>query len=699
MKKNLKWLLSSLCWAGSLLTCLTPSVFGKTIYVTPVTPAASETSETPDGTQSRPFTTLEAARDAARAFAGQEPVEILVSPGMYRQTQPFTLSREDGGTKDAPIVYRSLEPKKAHLSGSVKLDAKHFRVTEDPEILARIPQTAHGKVLEFDLATVGVGQLDPPGVHCRMPLSVPELFVNGERMRISRWPNEGWATVAKIVDGGSKAGSGNAFDAAKMNEKIEAPRGGTFEYSEDAPDRWKAENGVWLWGYWCFDWHDDILKAASIDTEKKQITLAGQSTYGLRYGNPSPRRWRAIHLLEELDIPGEYFVDLQTRKLYFYPNIPLENANISLAFRNQPVIRVQDAQHVTFDGFVIEEAFSDGVVCLNASFLTFQNCLVRNIRQCGIYSGGGEENRFLGNLIQFTGTGGLSVHSGDRKTLKRGHCLIENNVIHDFSEHRLCYASAVTIGGVGHTIRHNEFFNAPHMAIALGGNDILFELNHIHHVCMTGDDAAALYKGRDPSKRGNIVRWNYWHDIGSPRGHGNAAVYFDDGDGGEMVFGNIFVNCGDPGKGSFGTVFCHGGHGNFAENNIFVDCKRPLGSAPWNDLRWKEYIDAPLWQKRLLEDVDITSETYLTAYPELKGFMNGAPIAQRHNFSKKNVFIRPTMEPSGTWDLHESDVTLDHDPGFIDAANGNYELRSDSEIFRLIPDFEPIPFEKIGPRP
>lgn len=695
MKKKQNWFFLGLCWTGCLFACLTPSALGKTIYVDS---AASESTGTADGTEAHPFASLEDARAAARPFVGKEQVEILVKAGVYRLAQPLTLSREDGGTKDAPVIYRSIEPRAAHLAGSVVLDGTQFRVTEDPAVLARLPESVRGKIVEFDLNTVGIEKLDLPGVHCRMPLPVPELFVEGERMRLARWPNEGWTTVAKIVDGGSKAGSGNAFDAAKMNEKIEPPRGGTFEYSDDAPNRWNAENGVWLWGYWCFDWFDDIVKVASIDPEKKWISFAGQSNYGLRQGNPSPRRWRAIHLLEELDIPGEYFVDFQTRRLYFYPNGTLENVNVTLAFRNQPVIRIQEAQHVTFEGFVIEESFVDGVVCRNASFLTFRNCVVRNMRQCGIYSEGGEENHFLGNLIQFTGTGGLSVFSGDRKTLKRGNCLIENNVIHDFSVHRLCYASAVTVGGVGHVIRHNELFNAPHMAVALGGNDMIFELNRIHHVCLTGDDAAALYKGRDPSKRGNVIRWNYWHDIGSPRGHGNAAVYFDDGDGGEMVFGNIFVNCGDPGKGSFGTVFCHGGHGNFAENNIFVDCKRPLGSAPWNDQRWKEYIDAPLWQKRLLEDVDITSETYLTAYPELKGFMEGAPIAQRHNFSKKNVFIRPAMEPSGTWDLHETDVTLDHDPGFVDAENGNYGLRGDSEIFRLIPDFEPIPFEKIGPQ-
>ena len=44
--------------------------------------------------------------------------------------------------------------------------------------------------------------------------------------------------------------------------------------------------------------------------------------------------------------------------------------------------------------------------------------------------------------------------------------------------------------------------------------------------------AGAYYTGRNPSCRGNVLRYNYFADVGSDRGHGNSAIYFDDGDGG-----------------------------------------------------------------------------------------------------------------------------------------------------------------------
>mgnify|MGYP003306907763 CR=1 FL=1 len=33
---------------------------------------------------------------------------------------------------------------------------------------------------------------------------------------------------------------------------------------------------------------------------------------------------------------------------------------------------------------------------------------------------------------------------------------------------------------------------------------------------------------------------------------------------------------------------------------------------------------------------------------------------------------------------------------FVDAAHGDYALRPDSEVFRRIPGFRPIPLERIG---
>jgi len=183
-------------------------------------------------------------------------------------------------------------------------------------------------------------------------------------------------------------------------------------------------------------------------------------------------------------------------------------------------------------------------------------------------------------------------------------------------------------------------------------------------------------------------------------GHGNAAVYFDDGDGGDTVFGNVFFRCGDPGRGPFGTVFSHGGHDNLAENNIFIECKRALGSAPWDDGRWKRAVEGGEgceWQTRLLKEVDITKPPYTTRYPSLIGFMNPVPGQPRVNRAVRNLIVMCADVHSGNWHVSPNDNWItNRDPGFVDAAKGDFRLRPDAEVFTRLPGFEPIPFEKIG---
>ncbi len=37
-----------------------------------------------------------------------------------------------------------------------------------------------------------------------------------------------------------------------------------------------------------------------------------------------------------------------------------------------------------------------------------------------------------------------------------------------------------------------------------------------------------------------------------------------------------------------------------------------------------------------------------------------------------------------------------YDPGFVDAAQGNYRLRPDATVFKHLPTFNAIPFEQMG---
>ncbi len=669
-----------------------------TLYVAPTG------SDNNPGTQALPLASLAKARDAVRAAKKSSSlsngVEIVIAGGQYTLTEQLKFDAQDSGVVNGAVVYRAKSGARVSINGATRIPFTAFKRVEDPDILKRLVPAAQAQVLAVDLTALGFAKTSSPAVVLRPPFNIPELFVDNQRMTLARWPNEGWTTIEKIISGGTQSNTGSVSDSADPSKKRSQERkGGVFTYAGDRPSRWNLEKGVWLHGFWCFDWYDDAIQVAGIDTLKKEITLKAPHHYGVRQGNPSPRRWRAVNLLEELDSPGEYYIDPAKNTLFLWPkNRFSADSRIALTSLNQTLVAMKNVTDFIWKDITFEEGYADGCEIVDCERVRIEGCTFRNFRKRAASVAGGRKNTFAHCHVHDTGSGGLGIAGGDRKTLEPGGHRVENCHIHDFSIHQLTYSSGIHLHGVGNIAAHNLLEGAPHMAVGISGNDHVFEYNIVSNVCMSSDDAGALYKGRNPSCRGNIIRYNLWKNIGSPRGHGNAAIYFDDGDGGDIVYGNIFFRCGDPGKGSFGTVFSHGGHDNVVENNIFIECKRALGAAPWNYKRWSSFLQSPLWQTRLLKEVDITSDVYTQHYPALKGFMEPKESDKRVNYARRNLFVLCGEVYNKAWEVDESNHTTDQDPGFVDLAGEDFNLKKNSVIYKSMPNFEPIPLDKIGPQ-
>ena len=667
-----------------LVLFLAVAVLLPTIAVSTTLYVAPEGDDANPGTQDLPLATLHGARDVIRVLRKQpdwapEPITVQVQPGRYYLTESWSLAAEDGGSVDAPIVYKAAA-EDVSLVGGRDLPPDVFQPVADAETLDRLVPEARDRVMVFDLHSAGISELGtfPDNFENAPPL--PELFFNGERMTLARWPNDDWATIAKVVE------SGPAPWRNHQSEEL-----GVFEYEGDRPARWSSAPVVWLHGYWCFDWSAETIKVGAVDTENHQITLSKQHHYGLGSGNPAARRYYALNLLEELDRPGEYFIDRDKGLLYFWPTAPLDDAQIVLSTLATPVVAMENVSHIKLANLTVETCVGDGINVSGGDHVVIQSCTIRNTGLAGLVVEGGNSHMITGCDIHDTGTGGVHVSGGDRRALTPCGHAIENCHIWRISRRQRTHAYNIHMNGVGIRVAHNLLHDAPHQAIGLGGNDHILEFNEIHHSGMETDDCGAFYMGRNPSERGTIIRNNYWHHIGSTLSHGSCAIYFDDGSGGQTVTGNVFYKAAG---GNFGAVFIHGGHDNVVTNNIFIECKRAIGAAPWDDNRWWDYVAAPLWQQRLLEEVDITKPPYTTKYPDLAGFMerNDRP---RMNRATRNVVVKCDDFINGNWDERDNLVTAE-DPGFVDMADGNFALKNDSAVYAALPGFEPIPFGDIG---
>ncbi|MBI4580169.1 MAG: right-handed parallel beta-helix repeat-containing protein, partial [Planctomycetes bacterium] len=513
------------------------------------------------------------------------------------------------------------------------------------------------------------GRLTPRGFGRAITPAAMELFFNGQPMRLARWPNDGWAKLAAVP--GDKAD------------------GGQFNFDGDRPARWTKADDLWVHGFWTWDWADSYVKVKSIDLEARLIT--SEPPHGV-YGYKAGARYYALNLLEELDQPGEYVIERASGTLYFWPPAGIDSAGAYVSMVDDMIV-VHDVSHVTFRGLTLEIARGAGVVIKGGSHNQVAACTLRNLGTLGVSITGGTDSGVVGCDIYNVGDNGINIDGGDRKTLTPGRQYATNNHIHHYSRTCYTYRSAVAVGGVGNRVDHNLIHDAPHNAVGLAGNEHTIEFNEIHHVCLDTDDAGAFYMGRDWTQRENVVRYNYFHQIGGHKGRvGVMSVYLDDWTSGTMVYGNV---CHEGGR----AVLVGGGRNNTVENNVFVDCT-PAVHVDSRGLGWaKNYFNG---QTNTLVDrldaMNYRQPPYSTRYPELLTLYDDEPALAKYNAVVRNICT------GGKWlDLRDGltdqvvqvkDNPVNVDPQFVDAARGDFRLRDGSPAFAV--GFKPIPIEKIG---
>jgi parallel beta-helix repeat protein len=687
-----------------------------------------------DGSRRSPYLSLTQARDGIRALrqAGTlksgEAVTVSVGDGVYRFDTTFELLEQDGGTAEAPVVYRAQKRGKARIHGGVTLSSDAFKPLTDASVLSRIDPSARAQILVCDVsAAAGQGFSAFKTAYQGVPAG-PWLYVNRQPMTLARWPNAdapeaGWAGFSKAVDTGLPK-------ADSEDPMLRKPHPGAFVLDDPRPARWNLTEGVWLLGYWTHDWCDEVIRIASYDKEKQVITLAAPHSYGISGGTwgSAKRRFFALNALEELDAPGEWYLYRARKLLYFYPSESLKDALIILATLSQPLVKVSGAKHVKFVELAFEYAHSDGIVLSNSTAVEIAGCVVANCAASGI-SVSGTDNIVRSCDVFNLGKNGLQLNGGDRKSLTLAKNLAVNNHIHHYGLFQRTYAPGIGVQGCGQIVRNNSIHDAPHNAVLYGGNEHLFELNEIYRVVMETGDAGAFYTGRDWTSRGNVLRHNYIHDLGGGDAkHVNTmGVYLDDCDCGDTIEGNIFVRAGR-------AIMIGGGRDNPVLNNLVVDC--PIGlhidSRGMTWPHWNNKKD-PSW---CLDDkakaFNYTQPPWSVKYPRLASIMSEEPREPLYNPIRRNVFVDCTKQvcdfdgnvkklldkfeiaenlavnSSGSTNGQAKAVECKGfanlagtaekpaELGFADRAAGDFTLRRNARLLKELPAFEKIPFEKIG---
>jgi hypothetical protein len=131
------------------------------------------------------------------------------------------------------------------------------------------------------------------------------------------------------------------------------------------------------------------------------------------------------------------------------------------------------------------------------------------------------------------------------------------------------------------------------------------------------------------------------------------------------------------------------GRDNIMDNNLFVDCKQGIsGGYHAGNGVWAQAAGKPSPPGFFLTDL------YLQRYPEIATMLVKPGI----NHVWRNVFYRCGPAVTGNraaLDLVENGDLGEKDPGFMDAAKGDYHLKPAAALFATV-GFRPIPVDEIG---
>lgn len=567
------------------------------IFVSPVG------DDSNSGAKESPVKTVSKAIDLAEKLNKEEKV-ISFSRGEY-SVSSIALTDKDNG-----IVFYAED--EVIFNGGVTLDFSDF--TQYKGNIKMLDLKKYGVTQEQIGQVKAFGQYNTAEKYDEAGSLYCELFCDGKRMTLSRYPNEGEnLTTGKIIDNGdSKETYTN--DGTMQNpdwENMKNPRGGTFAVDKALTERistWKNSDDIWLFGYFQYDWADSTTPLASFDDDS--ITTEYASVYGFKEG----MSYYFFNVFEELDAEGEWYIDRNNLILYFIPPADFECKSLQLSLETEDLISLDYAKNIIFDGITFSGTRA-GAIKGTGNSITIKNCTIKNVGETAIEIEG-EKILVENNTITATGKAGVVLTGGDREALKSGENIVTNNLIYDWSQVYQTYQAAVALNGVGGLCSHNEIYNSPHEAITYNGNNHIIEYNVIHDVVLKSSDAGAIYAGRSWSEYGNIVRYNCIYNIGS-EDFAPSGIYFDDALSGQEAYGNLLVNI--PGC----AFLLGGGRDLKITNNIVVNAGTPISY----DDRAIEGIEDGGWFAHAktsgeglwttLKEVDVNSNTWKNAYPQL----------------------------------------------------------------------------------
>lgn len=514
------------------------------LYVSP-----SGSDENSGISSSEPFKTLNACAEYIKANKPEIPGDVVINMlgGTYEflEAQRFSADCDLNGGK---IVIQPYGNDKVVITGGKTVQPSEFSPVSDETIRARLSQDVRDKVVEYDMSGLDsamFGSRVMSGWNLKFVPSRFEFYKNTELQPLSRYPDDHLTITSSIVD-----------------------KNKSFTYSDARPETWLEPEKAWIWSVFGKPYGGHDIRIASVDAENNTITLVTDKDGKTMLQDPTESNFKYYYdnILEEITMPGEWYYDEATNKLYYYPDSEFSDSEFYISLLSDNVLSFYNVDNLYIKGLTFVGSRGDMLGIYDCNKALVENCTVSGAGMNGIIIGGGSNNFIIDSEVMYTGGDAVKITAGNIYTLTPSNSGVINCVLHDFSKRKKAYTGAVWAAGCGITIKNNSIYKAPHIGIQLKGNDITIENNTITNVGSNAKDMGAIYTYNNYVWRGNKILNNRFQDIrhDDPDASGNTinAIFLDNFSSGYEIKKNVFINCAQG-------ISANGGRQNNVFGNVF----------------------------------------------------------------------------------------------------------------------------------
>lgn len=654
------------------------------------------------------------------------PVVVRLAPGDYVPEGRIEITRQHSATNWGELVVCAADfSRKPRLFGGVRVE--------------------NWTRTEFN-GFPNVWCADVSGL--RLPEQVRLAFYNGHRLQPARWPNldpeRPYTTGFAFADVRGFTPQGKRFSSTGLFEdeiQIRPGNGREWAHPEDA---WTIVFPRHNWWNRTFAIRAVSNGIVRVDAPHKEIT-----------DRLFPwDRWCVENMAEELDIPGEWYLDPRAKKLYLLtpdgsdPN----DATVTLG-RGREILRI-GASNVSVIGLELTAA-SAGVRIDHADDVKLLGCSIHDI---GFHGGNGVW--IMGHRVRMAdcdvfNIGGHGVfvqgYPKENRVDDRLDVVVENNYVHHTGQVN-SHGIGIWITGQGVRVRHNLIHDTPRCGLFGYGRFCELSYNRIRHTNTINDDTGAIYGGGWTGGIGSKVCYNWISDsIGFQRQRdgsyrlykGACGVYPDEGCGGLSVYGNLIESCHHV------AMHLHNGRWITISNNVFISNgalpagpnSAQLSLQTWDsqtngyfvhdrraaisneyhrlvdgDPRWLQYpalAQAPDNETAFSSDgttmMGVQVKNNIVYYPDQgegmmlrAGRLNMSTNAFDNNVywpgQSTNVTMQAGQKGGSGWAAWRATGADAHsviaDPLFVDATRRDYRLKPDSPARKL--GFVDLPYDQMG---